>query len=60
MEKLFGFVENQSKKSPDVLMVSYDEDFGFPRSILLDQKESWSDDELEVKVVMFEVTKKEL
>ena len=53
VEKLFTFVESEWKRKAEVLNVIYDDEFGFPKSIALDEKKGMSDDELGVTVTNF-------
>jgi len=58
VDEMFAFIESQWKQKPDVLDVVYDDKYGFPVSVILDQSKAWVDDELSVSVTNFQVSKK--
>ncbi len=56
VDEIFAFIETQAKQKPDILDVVYDDRYGFPVSIILDQKKGWADDDLSVSITNFQVS----
>jgi hypothetical protein len=57
VEKLFDLIESAKKRNAETLNVRYEEAFGYPSRIYIDQDSKGSDDELLLVINKFEVIK---
>lgn len=55
IDELFAFIDSKSQTTYNRFEVVYDDKYGFPVSIIYDEKEKIADDELVVKVTNFKV-----
>lgn len=55
MEKIFEFIQEAEKRSPDKFQVEYEPNFGYPKKLNLDYSFLGSDDEYFFHVLQFEV-----
>jgi hypothetical protein len=57
IEKIFDFIERENSRRADKLNVRFNEEFGYPINIALDERTGWSDDELSLEVKSLEIEK---
>ena len=57
VEKIFDFIEREHSGKADKLYVEFDENFGYPKAVNLDERVGTFDDELALKVFSLEIDK---
>lgn len=50
IEDLFSMLHRVARGNPDVFIVDFDSERGFPTDVEIDVKRSWTDDELKIRV----------
>lgn len=55
IEKIFDLIERENSKKADILNVRFNNEFGYPTEIFLDERADTSDDELSLEVKSLEI-----